>query len=333
VIPVVLVIGGLTLNFLAQSNGFQPLGVLGGPGFAASLSSVIEDEASLTVSYSIGEDFPIAQSQDEVVGFIFADSASVLSPTSPLSGILPGREGLLVYKVQSGDTLSSVAAQFGLSLETILSTNDSLKGRLLKSGQEILILPVSGVLHTAEIGETVDSVSRLYRIDSAKILSANRKLTLNGELTPGTSVIVPGATPRRQASVVASVQLPNLAGYFTIPVRGWNWGTLHAHNAIDIANACGTPIYSAAEGLISRTASPFSWNDGYGGLVQIQHPAGTATDVSTLYAHLQKNIVSIGDYVHQGDLIGYVGNTGKTHGPTGCHLHFEVRGARNPFAK
>ncbi|MBI2604018.1 MAG: M23 family metallopeptidase, partial [Candidatus Harrisonbacteria bacterium] len=43
--------------------------------------------------------------------------------------------------------------------------------------------------------------------------------------------------------------------------------------------------------------------------------------------------VSVGDYVAQGDIIGYIGNSGNTHGPTGCHLHFEVMGARNPFAK
>ncbi|MFN7088407.1 MAG: M23 family metallopeptidase, partial [Candidatus Paceibacteria bacterium] len=51
------------------------------------------------------------------------------------------------------------------------------------------------------------------------------------------------------------------------------------------------------------------------------------------YAHLSAVLVSSGAYVNQGDIIGSIGNTGKTHGPTGCHVHFEVRGGANPFAR
>jgi murein DD-endopeptidase MepM/ murein hydrolase activator NlpD len=72
-----------------------------------------------------------------------------------------------------------------------------------------------------------------------------------------------------------------------------------------------------------------SWNDGYGHFLLIEHPNGT----KTRYAHLQSMMVSVGQYVNQGDRIALMGNTGNTHGPTGCHLHFEVLGAKNPFAK
>ena len=51
------------------------------------------------------------------------------------------------------------------------------------------------------------------------------------------------------------------------------------------------------------------------------------------YYEMEKNFVWVGDYVLQGDLIAYIGNTGNTHGPTGCHLHFDVLGARNPFVR
>jgi len=71
------------------------------------------------------------------------------------------------------------------------------------------------------------------------------------------------------------------------------------------------------------------WNGGYGIYVLLEHPNSTRTR----YAHLQKVSVSVGDYVSQGDIIGYIGNTGNTHGVTGCHVHFEVIGAKNPFAK
>ncbi len=119
----------------------------------------------------------------------------------------------------------------------------------------------------------------------------------------------------------------NSANYFIMPTTGWNWGQLHEYNAVDIANNCGTPIYAAAEGLVIESVSN-GWNEGYGNYIKIEHPNRTIT----VYGHLSKNIASSGKYVFQGDLIAYMGNTGNTHGPTGCHLHFEVRGAKNPLA-
>lgn len=103
---------------------------------------------------------------------------------------------------------------------------------------------------------------------------------------------------------------------------------LHYNNAVDIANNCGTPIYAAAAGLITESIAK-GWNDGYGQYIKIEHPNKT----ETLYSHLDQNIATAGKYVPQGELIGYMGNTGNTHGPTGCHLHFEVHGAGNPLAK
>lgn len=117
--------------------------------------------------------------------------------------------------------------------------------------------------------------------------------------------------------------------YFTPPTIGWNWGKLHDYNAIDIANRCGTPIYASAEGFIVSENSNGDWNDGYGNSIIIEHPNNT----QTLYAHLKKSIVSIGQHIKSKELIGYMGNTGNTDGPTGCHLHFEVHGAKNPLAK
>ena len=89
-----------------------------------------------------------------------------------------------------------------------------------------------------------------------------------------------------------------------------------------------TSVYAAAEGLVIE-AGNIGWNNGYGGYIKIKHPNKTYT----AYAHLNKILVDEGKYVSQGAKIGLMGNTGNTHGPTGCHLHFEVRGAKNPFAK
>ena len=160
-----------------------------------------------------------------------------------------------------------------------------------------------------------------------KILQYNKNLA-KGQLQVGSNIVIPGAKPKKSLATISGENLPSYPGYFIIPTTGWNWGQLHYFNAVDIANACGTPIYASAEGLVVKEFS-YGYNDGYGHYIDLEHPNG----VITRYAHTQKNKVSVGDYVLQGDLIAYIGNTGKTHGPTGCHLHFEMRGARNPFSK
>jgi murein DD-endopeptidase MepM/ murein hydrolase activator NlpD len=98
---------------------------------------------------------------------------------------------------------------------------------------------------------------------------------------------------------------------------------LHGYNGIDIGAAAGTSIVAAAPGtvIIARSGG---WNGGYGSYVVVQHGNGT----QTLYAHASSVLVSQGQQVTQGQAIARVGATGRA---TGNHLHFEVRGAKNPF--
>lgn len=121
--------------------------------------------------------------------------------------------------------------------------------------------------------------------------------------------------------------------YFIQPASGKNWGVLHDHNAIDIANACGTTVIAAAEGRIISDSSlgtgESGWNGGYGKFVLIKHPNGT----KTRYAHLSKIYVAVGEEMGQGQEIGRIGSTGSVQGSTGCHLHFEVIGGANPFVR
>lgn len=270
-------------------------------------------------------DSNLAEAQRET-RFIIIDSDSALNVSNPLSNVVPTREGLLIYKVQKGDNLARIAANFGISLNTILWANENIKTRSLMPGQEIVILPVTGVLHQIRKDDTLDGIANQYGVSVEKILRANPNL-IPAKIFSLSSIIIPESQPLRSVDV-SLYNLPSLPGYFSIPTTGWNWGRLHNYNAVDIANACGTPIYAAAEGLVVES-SDFGWNDGYGNYVLIEHPNGT----KTRYAHNQKNLVSVGDYIAKGDQIAIIGNTGLTHGPTGCHLHFEVMGAKNPFAK
>ena len=91
-------------------------------------------------------------------------------------------------------------------------------------------------------------------------------------------------------------------------------GRRRMHKGIDLAAPTGTPVYAAADGLISMA----QWFSSYGNYVQIEHGAG----LETRYAHLSGYIVQPGERVKKGDLIGYVGSTGRSTGP---HLHYEVR--------
>ena len=104
-------------------------------------------------------------------------------------------------------------------------------------------------------------------------------------------------------------------GYRTDPVTG---GTVY-HAGLDIGAPCGTPIKAAGTGSVVA-AGP---NGGYGNMTVINHGNG----LSTVYGHQSSIIVSPGQSVTQGQVIGYVGSTGKS---TGCHLHFEVRVSGNP---
>lgn len=135
--------------------------------------------------------------------------------------------------------------------------------------------------------------------------------------------------PARSSS---SIQEPYLGGsgliqngYYSSPIPGavLTQG-LHGWNGIDLGAARGTPIRAAADGTIIIARGNGAWNGGYGNYVVITHSNGS----QTLYAHMTSIAVSAGRSVFSGQVIGYVGSTGLS---TGAHLHFEVRGAANPF--
>ena len=117
--------------------------------------------------------------------------------------------------------------------------------------------------------------------------------------------------------------------YFILPAKGKNWGKLHPYNAVDIAGNCGVPIYASADGVVWSVSSDNSWNGGYGNFIVLNHSNGTRTK----YAHTLKNFVEQGYMVSKGEQIALMGNSGNVSGDTGCHVHFEIYGAKNPFVK
>ncbi len=296
-------------------------------GTGGPLSSLEDQSAALlgTPTWSgTGESLPTVTP--------LLDGTVLVGSSSPLSNLTPTRDGLKKYRVRAGDTLSHIAARFGISLETLRWANPDLRS-LLQPGRELIILPISGILYDVGDGDTVESVASRYGISAEAIRQHNLQYQKVFSGSGGT-IVLPYAKPLGKGDVVNRYlrSLPDLTGYFALPAIGWNWGELHEYNAVDIANRCGTPVYAAAEGLVvpddELGDGTSGWNNGYGLFVLIEHPNGT----KTRYAHLAKAEARIGDFVSRGNRIAVMGNTGTTHGPTGCHLHFEVYGARNPFA-
>lgn len=110
----------------------------------------------------------------------------------------------------------------------------------------------------------------------------------------------------------ASGDVTSRFGWRSSPWGGWG---SDYHPGIDIANDIGTPIVAAADGDVVFAG----WNSGgYGNLVQVDHGNGTVT----LYGHNSANSVSVGQKVHKGDIVAYMGSTGNSTGP---HVHYEVR--------
>lgn len=308
-------------------GGADARGVFGGPSYA-------EASLQLAAGMALVGQSPIADPGfrsdyyygKDIAAGIF--EGSVRDGGTPLSSsIVQG--GVLTYKVKRGDSLSQIAADFGISVQTIIGSNPQVRSGSLQVDQELTILPVSGVLYQIKEGETPESVAAAFNLTVQQLQEFNRSANF-GAFGPGLTLVIPGASPLAVARLDREyAKLPDLRDYFVFPAEGFNWGKLHPQNAVDIANNCGTVIHASAEGLVVDDSGGDYWSYGYGNYVFIEHPNGT----KTRYSHLNKIGVSLGDYVRQGQEIGTMGNTGNVHGPTGCHLHFEVYGAKNPFAR
>ncbi len=244
----------------------------------------------------------------------------------------PTTDTISVYEVKKGDTIATVAKLFGVSKNTIMWAND-LKSEKLTPGDTLVILPITGVKHTVKKGDTVGSIAKKYKGDVDDIAKYNG-IPADAKLAIGDVVIVPeGEIAVAPAKTVkkagASKVLDSYAntassGFLVRPlVGGRKTQGIHGHNGVDIAASIGTPVLASAGGQVISAKST-GYNGGYGSMIIISH----AGNIQTVYGHLSAVNVSVGQTVSQGQVIGAVGNSGKSTGP---HLHFEVRGAKNPF--
>ncbi len=276
--------------------------------------------------------------QNDAPRVLPSDLGVVLASNTEVTVVETGesmRREVLEYTVQPGDTLSTIAEDHLVSIEAIKYVND-LTSDLIRPGDTIEIPPVGGLVHQVEEGDSISSIASLYNVSAQAIVDFNH-LEEPFTIRAGDELVIPDAQIPVQQPVVlaqagqstapnAGLTLETIAspqtgtGGFIMPTTGtitqyfW-WG----HTAIDIAAACGTPIVAADSGTIVYAQW---WPGGGGNSIFIDHGNGYVTK----YAHMS-GFAKTGGGVSRGEVIGYMGATGRAFG---CHVHFIVEYGGRP---
>lgn len=284
----------------------------------------------------------LALSAAQTSGGLFDNDTLVRTPVFTFVDIKAQQEAprqdITYYSVKSGDTVLGIAQKYGLQPETLMWSNSNIEQNpdRLSVGDELRILPVDGVLHVVQPGETLSDLSDEYGVDMQQIVAyvGNGLANTADTLTVGRELVVPGGTREFTTASVedyaggayyvdAPANGPQGSGNFLWPSAGYvSQGYWGGHPALDIAGDVGTSVMASDGGYVVLAGG--GWNGGYGNHVIIDHGNG----FTTLYAHLNSIFVSPGMTVSKGQEIGTMGNTGNSTGP---HLHLEVRYGGVPY--
>jgi murein DD-endopeptidase MepM/ murein hydrolase activator NlpD len=207
------------------------------------------------------------------------------------------------HEVKDGETLTGISAEYGLQIGSIVLANPQLKDTsVINTGDQLSIpdadAPANALASEARLRQNRNAGTAYADTKTAALPPIVQQVSYSNSL--GTEIMWPAVG---------------------VVTQGYSW----SHSGIDIANSSGTPIYAAADGEV--TATEIGWNGGYGNNVMILHPQ---LGMSTHYAHLSYFIVRSGAIVKRGQVIGYMGSTGRSTGP---HLHFETKTSvmQNPY--
>jgi len=238
------------------------------------------------------------------------------------------RSSIVEYVVRDGDTLSSIAEKFDVTIESVKWVNTDVNWQKIKPGETVNVPPVTGIVYKVKAGDTIYSIAEKFETNPQGIVDFPFNTFSNDEtfaIIAGQTLIVPdGVMPDTPAATIpryANVLTPDAgsvtaSGSFVWPAFGritqpFRW----YHKGVDIANQSGGAILAADAGTILISG----WtNVGYGYHVIIDHGNG----YQTLYGHMSSLSVVAGQRVARGAVIGQMGSTGRS---TGVHLHFEIR--------
>ncbi len=220
------------------------------------------------------------------------------------------------HTVAPGETISGIAARYGITMDTLVSFNQINDSRRVQVGTVFQIPSRSGLRHIVRSGESLGSIASSYGVAVPALLDANDLTT--DTVAVGQELFIPEARMR-------STELRLILGeLFIMPTTGrltsgFGYrpdpftGRRSFHNGIDWAAPRGTPIVASMAGRVVESGV----HSIYGNYVVIQHPEG----FQSLYAHMDRILVSRGQNVSQRQQIGTMGSTGRS---TGSHLHFSL---------
>jgi murein DD-endopeptidase MepM/ murein hydrolase activator NlpD len=286
--------------------------------------------------------------------FLFVEEGFLLKSSSvgEQGSRLAYGEGL-IHTVKDGESAETIAKRYDISVNTIRWANDLSGDSTLAPGQQLVILPVDGVMHTVKKGQTIQRIAQIYGVSADDIARQNK--VRNALIVTGQQLIIPGGKPQagetpaiaagdlrfgeRLTGTDLRLSLPKGSDGKPATGAGPAAGAQitqtvlqmpcedcvitqyfnASHFAIDIQEKGGGRVFAAEDGVVIRADT--GWNGGYGNVIEIDHGNGLVT----LYGHNKSLLVKDGDHVKRGQNIAMEGNTGLVHGPTGIHIHFEVR--------
>lgn len=286
-----------------------------------------------------------------------AEAQGIVSEATPEADATPGAavaaasstpaQAFFPYTIQPGDSISSIAASFGVGDDYVLWNNPEVSSDpdLLLVGETLLIPSVNGIIYHVGYGDTLTDIAAVYQIDVQSILGfVANNVPAADSVSEGMVLLLPGAVPPPipiPAALEAAEEtpvdtggtdggsLPVPAGSVPVSSVGFIWpfyggistyfgeprgNSYHRGIDVDGFGAYGAPIAAAASGTVTIA----TWDDwGLGYHVIIVHDDGSRT----VYGHLSEIWVTAGQYINQGESVGALGSTGYSTGP---HLHFEL---------
>ncbi len=295
---------------------------------------------------------PTANANEETnIGSLVLGGTAVCKPTiapgASLDSVIineneQAQNEIIQYQVKAGETISTIAKKFKISVETILWANNLTARSPIHIGDTLKIPPISGVIYTVKKGDTLGRISITYKCNASAIISFNSLSNNGASLKIGQEIMIPNGTkpvipknvlpppknlvttknnttnqPEKQATAQPTIETEGGQNFiWPVKIRRITQYFSFRHTALDIGIPIGTPVYATKAGTVIK--SQCGWNGGYGCYIIIDHGNG----FQSLYGHNSVLLVNAGDEVEQGQNISFSGTTGRSTGP---HLHFEIR--------
>lgn len=328
--------GAFLLGKKAKADEFETIESITGSHLNSQNIPLLEATSNPNLEINVNENVLIVQEDSFIYNNMPFWVEDIETEKSSLS------DKIIIYTVKEGDTLSEIAELFDVSTNTIRWENN-ISGEKIMIGQKLNILPVTGVKHIVQKGDSINKIAIKYEARSEDVFIFNG-LREDSILNIGDVIFVPNGIVKKASSAKSSSGAKSSntkvdSGYYARPIIGGRVTSPYGprkggfHYGVDLAidGKSGHSIMAAASGEITKvvsgcTVGNISCGGRYGNYIVIKHNNGT----KTVYAHLQKVYVSVGQKVTQGQEIGTLGNTGRSTGP---HLHFEIENANGSKMK